>query len=217
ICQKRITSPAAVDNFCSGKSFTIVYKAHKIKKDKPDKYHPFVFNDIMGLEATGGVCEDDIKLAMKGHVKDGYKFNPASALDPSIQFYNETPDENDKVHVLVCVVPADKLSQMPVEIIRKMVNIRIAARDLGIPQIAILTHIDVACPLVNRNIQNVYKSKYIKKKMEEFSGQLGIPMNCIYPVKNYHEEQDLDDDIDMLILRALKQMINLAKDKVHAD
>lgn len=51
--------------------------------------------------------------------------------------------------------------------------------------------------------------------MELFSESLGIPVKCIFPVKNYHSEIDPDDDTDTLILSALKHMINLGEDFVN--
>ena len=50
--------------------------------------------------------------------------------------------------------------------------------------------------------------------MKHLQSQLGIPLTNIFPVKNYHEEIDLNADIDMLILRALRQIIQIAKDQV---
>jgi hypothetical protein len=47
--------------------------------------------------------------------------------------------------------------------------------------------------------------------MEQCSNGLGVPVNCILPVKNYHEEIDLDDDMDVLLLRALRQMVDFAE------
>lgn len=44
---------------------------------------------------------------------------------------------------------------------------------------------------------------------------LGVPMNQIFPVKNYHEELDTDNDTDVLILQAMKQIINWANDYVN--
>lgn len=37
-------------------------------------------------------------------------------------------------------------------------------------------------------------------------------MNCIFPVKNYSNEINIDDDIDSLILSALRLMINFGDD-----
>ena len=51
------------------------YETHEIRRGTSDSFYPIVFNDIMGLEeGTGqGVQAEDIKLAMMGRVKEGYK------------------------------------------------------------------------------------------------------------------------------------------------
>ena len=49
-------------------------QTHKIQKGNPQNFYPFVFTDLMGLESGGsdGIQEEDIKLALEGHVMDGY-------------------------------------------------------------------------------------------------------------------------------------------------
>ncbi|XP_073348585.1 interferon-induced protein 44-like [Pagrus major] len=182
---------------------------HNLKIPKEDRrsFFPFVFNDIMGLEPFKGVHVDDINLALKGHVMDGYKFNPESKLSENDQYYNDSPADNDKVHVLVCVVPASTVSQMRTETVQKIRQIRMEASALDIPQVAIVTKIDEAHPEIMDDLQNIYKVKHMKEKMEQFSAAVGIPMTSIFPVKNYHEEIDLNSDIDSLILSALKHII----------
>lgn len=39
-------------------------------------------------------------------------------------------------------------------------------------------------------------------------------MNCIFPVKNYHEEIQLNNDVDVLLLSALSTILNFANDYV---
>ncbi|KAI9523329.1 hypothetical protein NQZ68_028353 [Dissostichus eleginoides] len=210
----RITDRAKTDAI-GGKSFTTSYKAYTIQKGGPGTHYPFVFNDIMGLEKDAGVCVEDIKLAMKGHVKDGYNFNPISTLSENNQHYNSNPSLNDRVHVLVCIVPGSIAALQDDDSVRKLREVRLAARDMGIPEIAILTKIDVACPEVGKDIRNVYKSKYLKKKIEEVTGLLGFPPSCIFPVKNYNSELETSDDTDTLILSALRRMIECGEDFVN--
>lgn len=211
----RSAIPAGVNaNTNNVKSYTVEYRTHKIKKGRSREYYPFVFNDIMGLESGDdiGVRAEDIKLAMMGHVRDGYKFNPVSTLsENNTQYYNPSPSANDKVHLLVCVLSANA-PQIKPSVIQKMKEIREAARDLGIPQVAIATHIDNICEEVEKDVKNVFRSKYLKQKMEEFSSTVGIPLISIFPLKNYCDEVDNKDDMDTLILTALKHMLNYADD-----
>lgn len=207
-------SGQALANSISGDSFTTKYKTYKIPQKSPGTFYPFVFTDIMGLEgaANRGVCVEDIKLAMKGHVNDGYVFNPQAKLNSTDPHYNSCPTVNDQTHVLVCIISASTMSLMSQDFFQKMKEVRSAARDLDIPQMAILTKIDEACPEVQSDIGNVYKSKFVKKQMDELSQSLGIPLNCIFPVKNYHCEISRDEDIEQLILMALKPMIDFGED-----
>ncbi|KAM8725333.1 interferon-induced protein 44-like isoform 2-T2 [Acanthopagrus schlegelii] len=214
VLRGRMCSQALVDN-TSSQSFTRKYTTYKIPKGDQQSFYPFVFNDIMGLESKKGIPVDDVKLALKGHVKDGYKFDPDSKLSEYNPFYNKYPKTNDKVHILVCVIDAANFSVMKDETKQKIRDIRMEASDLDIPQVAILTKIDEVSPEVKADLKNIYKAQSMKDQMERFSADVGIPMNCIFPVKNYHQEINIDNDIDVLILSALREIISYGDDFIN--
>lgn len=53
--------------------------------------------------------------------------------------------------------------------------------------------------------------------MQEFSASTGIPMNCTFPVKNYSEEIDVDDNVSALILSALRLMVQFGDDFIEIN
>ncbi|KAL7379315.1 hypothetical protein ABVT39_026094 [Epinephelus coioides] len=123
----------------------------------------------MGFEkdTDRGVHVDDVILALKGHVEENHQFNPTQGLKEGNKGYRSSPTLSDRVHVLVCVIPADQLSIMSDEVVKKMREVRLAASQLGIPQLAIITKADIACPEVKQNVNNAYKSIYLKKQFQQ--------------------------------------------------
>ncbi|KAG7315588.1 hypothetical protein KOW79_020454 [Hemibagrus wyckioides] len=209
--QGRITSGALVDGI-GGTRFTTKYKTHYIKTE--DGSHlPFVFNDIMGLEdKESGADAEDIIRAMNGFLQEGFNFDRTSSMFEMDLGYRSNPSVEDQTSCLVNIIAADKIYLMNDGVIGKLKKIRQAATDRGIPQVIIMTKPDLACPLVQQDIRKIFISKKIKEKMELCSHRLGIPMNYIFPVKNYHEDIDTDDDMDLLIFKALDQIVNIAAD-----
>ncbi|XP_076153694.1 interferon-induced protein 44-like [Alosa pseudoharengus] len=187
-------------------------------KDERGRNLPFVISDVMGLEnkTDSGIRPSDIIKALEGHIKEGYKFNPVASC--SEQHYNSSPTLNDKVHCLVFVIPIHNFivnGYVDNVLMKMMQNIRQKACDLGIPQVVILTKVDLACPHVKEDIKLIYRSKTIHQKVQACHHELGVPLNCIFPVKNYHEERQLNPDMDAVLLFTLTKILNSANDFVE--
>nr|XP_015194952.1 PREDICTED: interferon-induced protein 44-like [Lepisosteus oculatus] len=176
-----------------------------------DGFLPFVIYDIMGIDHIL-TRPDDFIGAVKGHIRDGYTFNPISPLSDDSPYFNKNPTVNDRTHCLVYIVAADQLSIMGNHVLKLINEIRSNASDLEIPQVVLLTKVDLACPLVAGDLKKVYRSRYIKHQIEKASKILGIPVNCILPVKNYHEQISLNDETDVLALTSLLQILRFAND-----
>ncbi|KAK2817760.1 hypothetical protein Q7C36_021693 [Tachysurus vachellii] len=172
----------------------------------------------MGIEPLeGGIKCDDIINALEGHILDEYTFNPVKAISNVDPKYNKDPTLSDKVHCLVCVLPADSVSRMEDDVFAKMKHVRAHASLLGIPQVIIMTKADKACELVNQDLKKIYYSRKINAKAAECSNNVGISLNAIYPVKNYPESIMQEPDTDVLILTALRDILNFANDYVERE
>ncbi|XP_041960368.1 interferon-induced protein 44-like [Alosa sapidissima] len=202
-----------------GKSCTKTYTTNQFE-DERARNLPFVISDVMGLEngKDCGVQPRDIIKILEGHIKNGYTFNPVKPCSEEDTGYNSRPTVNDMVHCLVFVIPVINFTVngcMDSDLIRRMQNIRQIACDSGIPHVVILTKVDLACPLVQEDIKHVYRSRSIHRKAQACSDALGVPMSCIFPVKNYHEEKQLNPDMDALLLFTLREILNYANDFVE--
>uniref|UniRef100_A0A8C2I0S5 Interferon-induced protein 44-like n=1 Tax=Cyprinus carpio TaxID=7962 RepID=A0A8C2I0S5_CYPCA len=204
--QGRISSRALVYSYASG--FTI-------RSGK--KTLPFIFKDTMGLESPvwAGPQTEDIINAVFGHVKDGYKFNEGQAITDKDQHFNCDPNLSDQSFCLVYVIAADTVEYTDDCLLDKLKIIRQRISEKGIPQVIVMTKMDEVCPLVKKSLRKMFTSKKIKEKMELCSAKLGVPLTNIFPVKNYHNEINTDDDIDVLLLKALEQIVQLADDRLE--
>ncbi|XP_052399194.1 interferon-induced protein 44 isoform X2 [Carassius gibelio] len=213
VFQGEIVNEALADTSSSGacRSFTKRLRAYRIRSADADL--PYEFCDIKGLEPEKiSECQpDDIVKTIYGHVKEGYKFEEKS-LTSDDDHYIQNPSLSDQAFCVVYVIDANTIHLAADDkiITEKLKLIRQAISDKGIPQVIVMTKVDEACPLVNNDLKMVYRSEKIKKKMELCSAKVGVPMSYIFPVKNYHNEIDTNDDVDVLILKALDQIVRSA-------
>ncbi|KAA0712183.1 Interferon-induced protein 44-like [Triplophysa tibetana] len=208
----RMTSKAMAGS--SGTSLTTQFRTYPVKDGREGKPLPFVLCDTMGLEEQSGAGLDieDISSILQGLIPDRYQFNPVAAFHPNEQKASRSASLQERIHCVVYIIDATKISLMSSKLEEKLAAIRKKVNSLGVPQIILMTKVDEACPLVEEDLQKVYVSSYIKTKVQEVSSRLGVPVSCVLPVKNYSQELELNLSCDVLLLTALQQMLNYAED-----
>nr|XP_023649521.1 interferon-induced protein 44-like [Paramormyrops kingsleyae] len=189
-------------------SQTTKYRTYQVQAGRDGPPLAFLLCDTMGVEQIehGGVNIEDIESILKGHIKDQYIFNPRS---PGKSADSQLPLA-DRIHCMVIVMDTNKLKIVPEATWHKLRNIQHKADSYEVPLLVLLTQVDKACPHVEKDLKNVYRSCYIREQIFNVSDRLGIPVSQVLPVKNYSHEIELNDNCDILLLTAMKQMLNFA-------
>jgi len=78
-----------------------------------------------------------------------------------------------------------------------------------------LTKIDKLDLDLHDDYRNVFRDRKIKRLVETVSETFGVPRNNVMPVKNYEQETDLETDINILALLALRRLQHLAADRME--
>ncbi|XP_039591686.1 interferon-induced protein 44-like isoform X1 [Polypterus senegalus] len=189
------------------------YRTYTVLDGKGGRKLPFIMCDTMGLERdinNEGILVEDIISIIKGHVPDTYEFNPKAPITRNDKRYREDPSLADKVHCVVFVVEADKINLLDQNLLKKFKLIRAKVNNMGIPLLVLVTKIDKACLEVTKDLTKVYWSRYLYEKVTQLGQMLGVPVSSMSPVKNYSRETELNLNVDILVLKALQQMIRAA-------
>ncbi|XP_039984457.1 interferon-induced protein 44f5 [Xiphias gladius] len=190
---------------CQLQSFNI----HGQKGEDPSR---LVLCDIMGLGGEGmtGLTLHDILSIIKGHVPEGHKFSPDQPVRSETVGYVKRPSLADKIHCVAFVVDASKILTYPEGLSTTFQQLRECISDLGVHQVALLTHVDKICPETAKDVTQVYKSGRIQDIMGKAGALLGMSTSYIVPVKNYSSELDLDANTDVLLLSAVDHILQYA-------
>ncbi|GCC20739.1 hypothetical protein chiPu_0019306 [Chiloscyllium punctatum] len=119
----------------------------------------------MGLaeDTVSGLHSDDIISIIKGYIPNKYKF----AVDSPFKAGDISPRAiNEKIHCVAYVIDVSKTPMLSTEMKMKICAIRSKIDELEVPQIVLLTKVDEECPMVGKDVETVYRSDLITKKVK---------------------------------------------------
>ncbi|XP_067894137.1 interferon-induced protein 44-like [Heterodontus francisci] len=190
--------------------FTRMFATYSFREE--DGTSPPLLCDTMGLaeEKESEIHSDDIISIIKGQVLCKYQFNTTLPIQGDTKGYIKPGSVSEKIYCVAYVIEASKATFLSTKMEKKFCAIRSQINLLEIPQIVLLTKVDKKCPLVRKDVQNVYRNTYLGSMVLEIEEQLGIPVTCIIPMKNYWSDHELDSATNILILSALVQILRYA-------
>ncbi|XP_051767458.1 interferon-induced protein 44 isoform X2 [Ctenopharyngodon idella] len=195
----------------SSTSFTKKLRSFNIRGagEKADEPTALVLCDVMGVgegESTGLTLHDALSV-IKGHAPEGHQFSPEQPIGADTVGYVRKPNIKDKVHCVVFVVDGSKVGSYAKSFGTTFQQLRDHISNLGVHQVALLTHVDQVCKATGSDITQVYKSQTIQQAMVKTGALLGMATSYIVPVKNYCSELDLDENTDILLLKAVDHIL----------
>ncbi|KAM4628896.1 interferon-induced protein 44 isoform 2-T2 [Polymixia lowei] len=184
-------------------------KSFPIRGQKGEEPSALVLCDVMGLGEgqTTGLTLHDTLAVVKGHAPEGHKFSPEQPVRSETAGYMKKPSLRDKMHCVVFVVDASKLTSYHKGLGITFQQLREHISDLGVHQVALLTHVDQVCQETARDVTQVYKSSAIQKLITEAAALLGMSPSYIVPVRNYSCELALEEGTDVLLLSAVDHIL----------
>ncbi|WAR31671.1 IF44L-like protein [Mya arenaria] len=186
-------------------SFTKSYQAYNVKTQKNAPLH-FRLCDTRGLEPDLGINMKEFDYLVNGH------FNAESSISLEDKMFVVKPSLAEKVHCVVFVLDASTLDKLDPGVIIKMKEfVKITARG-NTKQALLLTKIDIADNYVKESPQHALSSFAIQDVVVKASNMFGFPRYSILPVKNYEEEAEMREDVDILALLALRKILHFAED-----
>ncbi|KAM4575601.1 interferon-induced protein 44-like isoform 3-T3 [Fundulus diaphanus] len=169
-----------------------------------------VLCDMMGFgdgEITG-LTLHDILSVIKGQVPEGHKFSADQPVGPETEGYVKTPSLSNKIHCVAFVLDASKIASYSKGFSSTFKQLREHISELGVHQVALLTHVDKICQETANDVSQVYRSPSVRDTMNSAGALLGMSTSYIVPVKNYSSELDLDVNADVLLLSAIDHILH---------
>ncbi|XP_051022009.1 interferon-induced protein 44 [Acomys russatus] len=188
------------------------YRTYSIMSKNVSGSLPFLLCDSLGLSQGAGLHIDDIRCILNGHTPDRYQFDPMKPITSNHPNYIHDPSLKDKIHCVVFVFDVNSVEQLSHGLVAKIKEIRKELMKCGILHLALLTHVDSLELITKGDLIDIYNCNPVKLKLEAVQRAFGFEFSDILVVSNYISEWELDPVKDILILRALKEILYTANE-----
>ncbi|XP_052802964.1 interferon-induced protein 44-like [Mya arenaria] len=169
-------------------------------------FTPYTFGDKASLQLydTRGLAETDTldltqcNHMLEGNVPDFYEMASTSLISNDDADFQHWPKLSNKTHCVVFVLDGSTVDDISTPMLHKLKTYRNLLNRKEIPQAVLVTKIDKLCDKTDANVSSTFLSQTVKEVVEKVSELFKIPRNNIWPIKNYEEEVESDENINIL-------------------
>nr|XP_034306975.1 interferon-induced protein 44-like [Crassostrea gigas] len=210
IFRGKITNKARSGSF--EHSLTTVYRKYNVKDHNSGQTLKIRLCDTRGLEEDFAIDSQEISHILDGNIPDRYQFNPSAPFTTETFGFIRNPHLGDRIHCVAFVVDGSTIDVIPEKILKQMKAMQSRMNQRNIPQVVYLTKLDKVCPMVEEDAGHMFHSSAVREAVDKIADVMGLPRGFVLPIKNYESETILDQNRDILILKALKQTADFADD-----
>eukprot|EP00105_Crassostrea_gigas_P030109 XP_011452310.1 PREDICTED: interferon-induced protein 44-like [Crassostrea gigas] len=196
-------------------SLTTVYRKYSVKDHNSGQTLKIRLCDTRGLEEDFNIDPQEISHILDGNVPDRYQFNPSAPFTTETFGFIRNPRLGDRIHCVAFVVDGSTIDVIPEKILKQLKAMQSQMNKRNIPQVVYLTKLDKVCPKVEEDAGHIFHSSAVRKAVDKIADIMGLPRGFVLPIKNYESETILDQNIDILILKALKQTADFSDDYIE--
>ncbi|OWF39884.1 interferon-induced protein 44-like [Mizuhopecten yessoensis] len=171
--------------------------------------------DNRGLEEDHGLTHIEVGYLLDGHVPEKHKFTKDIPLAPDAIGFVKNPTLSDSIHCVAFVLDASTVDVFPEKVMEHIKTTQAQVNQRGIPRAVLLTNIDRICEEVSDDVSKVFFSAAVEECVNKVSMMMGLPQSHVLPVKNYHREVQLDQNINILALLSLERILNFVDDFLY--
>lgn len=189
----------------SDTSYTQRYEAFPGEKELKN----IVLFDIMGVEGVQnqGLKNEDIESCINGQIEDNYQFDPRTKKEVAGNLMDQ------EVHCVMYCVDAESIFQEIIQPVQtRMQEIESKLRLTMQDRIVLVTKIDTICDDTKEDITKIFHSNNIKKVVEKAASVFRVPLNQVFPIKNYTDETETDENKNIPLLLALQKAVDFGAD-----
>ena len=121
------------------------------------------------------------------------------------------PPPDAAMHGMVVVISATDLMPVNPDVMEMYKKFIQAFQARTMTPTIIITKIDVVSEILRLHPATTFTDPKVKELVDIVVEELDVPPNIVIPVKNYVHEANKTVEMDILHLRALKQIINQAR------